>query len=93
MAKWHHDADIGFETALNDLLSQWQQRNMSLTTLLKLPDDQFGRQQAGLLDMLEAGMQICRDAMVESGMLDLEGDIVIGGFDRKFRDATGKAIN
>ena len=93
MAKWHHQADIGFETALNDLLNQWQQRNMSLTTLLKLPDDQFGRQQAGLLDMLEAGMQKYRDIMADSSALDLEGDIVIGGFDRKFKDVTGKAIN
>ena len=93
MAKWNHQADIGFETALNDLLKQWQQRNMSLTTLLKLPDDQFRRQQAGFLDMLGAGMQIYRDVMVESGALDLKGDIVIGGWDRKFKDMTGKAIN
>lgn len=92
-AKWHHQADIGFETALNVQLNRWQQQNMSLTTLLKLPNDLFVRQQAGLLDMLEAGMQIYRDVMVESGTLDLEGDIVIGGFDRKFKDATGKAIN
>lgn len=93
MAKWQHQADIGFEIALNDLLNQWQQRNMSLTAMLKLPEDQFGRQQAGLLDMLEAGMQKYRDLIIETGALDLEGDIIVGALDRKFKDITGKAIN
>ena len=93
MAKWHHQADIGFETVLNGLLNQWQQRIMSLTTLLKLPDDEFGRQQAGLLDMVEAGMQKYRDFIIVTGALDLKGDIVIGAPDRKFKDITGKPIN
>ena len=93
-AEWNRQVDVGFETALNDLLNRWQQQNMSLTTLLKLPDDQFGRQQARLLDMLEAGMQSYRDFMVDSGTLDLEDGKLIGGFDRKFKDVvTGKAIN
>ncbi len=93
MAKWNHRADTGFEVALNDLLKLWQQGNMSLSTLLRLPDDQFEKQQAALLEMLEAGMQIYKKAMTETGALDLKGDIIIGGFDRKFKDATGKAIN
>lgn len=93
MAKWNHRADTAFETALNDLLKSWQQGNMSLSTLLRLPDDQFEKQQAGLLEILEAGMQIYRNYMIETGAMDLKGDIVIGGLDRKFKDLTGKAIN
>ena len=93
MAKLHHQADVGFETVLNNLLTQWQQTNMSFTALLRLPDDQFGRQQAGLLDMLEAGMQKYRDFIIATGALDLKGDIVIGGFDRKFQDINGKPMN
>ena len=93
IAQWHHRADIGFETALNDLLRFWQQGNMSLSTLLRLPDDQFEKQQAGLLEMLEAGLQTYRKFMTETGAFDLKGDIIIGGFDRKFKDVTGKAIN
>ena len=93
MAKYNHQVDIGFETVLNGLLSQWQQGNMSLASLLKLPDDEFGRQQAGLLDMLEAGMQKYRDFIIKTGALDLKGDIVIGAPDRKFKDITGKPIN
>ena len=93
MAKWNHRADNAFETALNDLLKSWQQRNKSLSTLLKLPDDQFKKQQAGLLEMLEAGMQTYKNYMIETGAMDLKGDIVIGGLDRKLKDLTGKAIN
>lgn len=93
MAKWQHQADIGFEDAINDILNLWQQRNTSLTTLLEIPDDQFQQQQAGLLELLEAGMQKYRDFIVETGALDLKGNIVIGGYDRKFKDLTGKAMN
>ena len=93
MAKWHHRTDIGFEIALNGLLKLWQQGTMSLSTLLRLPDDQFEKQQARLLEMLEAGMHMYKKAIIESGTMDLKGDIVIGGPDRKFKDATGKAIN
>ena len=93
IAKWNHWEDNGFETALNDLLKRWQQENMSLSILLRLPDDRFESQQAGLLDMVVAGMQIYRKFMTETGALDLKGDIMVGGFDRKFTDVTGKAIN
>ena len=67
MEKWHHDVDVGFETALNDAMKSWQQGNMSLSTLLRLPDDQFKRHQAGLLETLEAGMQGYKQSMTESG--------------------------
>ena len=93
MAKWNHRADTAFETALNDLLKSWQQGNMSLSTLLRLPDDEFEKQQAELLEMLESGMQIYRNYMIETGAMDLKGDIVIGGLDRRFKDLTGRAIN
>ena len=66
---------------------------MSFTALLKLPDGQFGRQQAGLLCMLEAGMQKYKEFIIVTGALDLKGDIVIGGFDRKFQDINGKPMN
>ena len=93
MAKWHHSVDTGFETVLNGILQLWQQRNMSLSTLLRLPDDQFRVQQAGLLEMLEADLQNYRKFGTEGGAFDLEGDIVIGEADRKFWDITGKAMN
>ena len=67
MEKWHHDVDVGFETVLNDVMKSWQQGNMPLSTLLRLPDDQFERQQAGLLETLEAGMQGYKQLMTESG--------------------------
>ena len=93
MAKWQQEADIGFGSTVNDILKLWQQWHMSLTTLLKLPDDQFQQQQAGLLEMVEAGMQKYKNIVAETGAMDLEGDIIVGGYDRKFKDVTGKAIN
>ena len=93
ISKWHHDVDVGFETVLNDILITWQHENMSLSTLLRLPDDQFEKQQAGLLETLEGGMQEYKQFMTESGAFDLEGGIKIGGLDRKFKDLAGKAIN
>ena len=93
MAKWAHSADIGFETVLNGILKTWQQGHMSLSTLLRLPDDQFEKQQAGLLEMLDAGMQNYKQFITDSGALDLKGDIMIGAPDRKFMDITGKAVN
>ena len=44
MAKWNHRVDTAFETALNDLLKSRQQGNMSLSAVLRLPDDEFEKQ-------------------------------------------------
>ena len=93
MAQWQHLTDIGFESTVNDIMKLWQQWNMPLTTLLKLPDDQFQQQQAGLLEMLEAGMQKYKDIIAETGAMDLGEDVIVGGYNRKFKDITGKAIN
>ena len=93
MAEWQHDIDVDFETILNDLLKSWQQGNMSLSTLLRLPDDHFEKKQFGLLETLKAGLQSCKKFMTENGAFDAPGNIVVGGFDKKFTDITGKAIN
>ena len=66
---------------------------MLLSALLRLPDDQFEKQQAGLLEMLEAGMQKYKQFITDSGALNLKGDITIGAPDRKFTDVNGKAVN
>ena len=93
MAQWQHQADIGFESALNHILKLWQHENLSLTTLLRLPDDQFEKGQDWLLLQLEAGMQHYRKLVVETGILDMNGDIVVGAPDRKFKNITGTLIN
>ena len=93
MAEWHHRVDSSFETVLNGLLKLWQQGNMSLSTLLRLPDDQFRKKQAELLELLETRLQTYKKLTTEMGAFDLKGDIIIGGPDRKFKDATGRTIN
>ena len=65
--KWHHDVDVGFEIELNDVIESWQQGNMSLSALLRLPDDQFEKQQAGLLETLEVRMRGYKEFMTRSG--------------------------
>ena len=44
--------------------------------------------------MLETGMQKYKDVIAETGAMDVDGGIIVGGYDRKFKDiTTGEAIN
>ena len=82
-AKWYHDADATFSRALDDIAAGWQQGNLSLGTMLKLPDVEFGKEQAAFLESLEGSLQKFKDDLMDKGALDIQDDIVTGGLDRK----------
>ena len=90
---WYHEVYLTFRIALNHILDLWQLKNVSFSTLIKLPEDEYRREKASLLDMLEERMMKYKKSTIETGTLEWKEDVVTGGLERHFKTVTGASVS
>ena len=74
-----------FTKCLDETVVGWQSRkNISLSTMLRLPEAEFGKKQSSLIDDVNERLQRYKAMNELIGAFDIIGNLKVGAFDRKY---------
>ena len=82
--KWVHTINENFAYNVDEAVMWWQKRNISLVDLLHLPEQEFQRRRASLLDTVKELLQLSKTVQESKGAFTVSGGFKDEGFDRKF---------
>ena len=87
-SKWIRQIKDCFARYVECAMTLWQRDNISMTSLLRLPEAEFQRKQAYLLDAVEDAMQRTKAILESHGGLEVKAGFKPWIPDRKFTSVT-----
>ena len=86
--QWTRRIKEQFAGTVDGAVDRWQKDHMSLTELLRLPEQGFQKNQASLLDAVQDLLQRHKNFQEAQGIFKVTGSFKEGAFDRAFTSAT-----
>ena len=85
---WVRSIKEQFAETVDGAVVRWQKDHISLTELLRLPEHDFQKNQASLVDAVENLLQRHKKFLEAQGIFNVTGDFKEGALDRPFTSAT-----
>lgn len=85
--KWIHGIKDNFAKNMDDAITWWQRGHLPTTKLLRLPEQDFQREQASLLETVDKFLQLYKTMQDSQGAFEVKGGFKYGMHDRKFTSA------
>ena len=86
--QWMRGIKEKFAETVDGAVVRWQKDHISLTELLRLPEHDFQKNQASLVDAVEDFLQRHKNVQEARGIFNVAGDFKEGALDRPFTSAT-----
>ena len=86
--QWIRSIKDQFAEVVDRIVVRWQKDHISLTELLRLPEHDFQKNQASLVDAVEELLQRHKKFLEAQGIFNVSGGSKEGALDRPFTSAT-----
>lgn len=90
--KWIHQIKDGFAKNIDEAIVWWQRGHLPTTKILRLPEQDFQKEQASLLETVDHFLQLYNMIEESQGGFEVKGGFIQGAFDRKFTSAVRAII-
>lgn len=85
--KWIHQIKDNFAKNMDDAIMWWQRGHLPTTKLLHLPEQEFQKKRASLLETVDDFLQLYKKIQESQGAFEVTGGFIHGAYDRKFTSA------
>ena len=91
--QWTRGIKEQFAGTVDGAVDRWQKDHMSLAELLRLPEHDFQKNQASLVDAIADLLQRHKNFQEAQGIFKVTGSFKQGDFDREFTSATPGSLS